>query len=288
MRRLSLVMVPALLVCAACGSDAEPPPPYELTTSAVAAWAPTVSALAAYLSIYQPLAVYDGQPTFSDPTCPAVERDQATLSITGDCTDSNGMIWSGSVTMDLATSTLSFAAFGSGHAMPVSTLSGEATVADGSATSRDFSIELSGSDGSSIDYQGHVDGAYGARTVWNGSGTFVRNIGQTNGQVDAVTTDEVFDDAECDSQPAAGTTELTLNGRSAVVTYNGALDCDGDGADVTIDGTPKGKVKGVGCSVSPNPGAAGAAGTCLTLILAGAWFAGRRRLAARAETRAPV
>jgi MYXO-CTERM domain-containing protein len=276
MRRVSLAMVPALLVCTACGPDPQPPPPYELTTAEVAAWAPNVSALAAYLAIYQPLASYDGQAVFSDATCPTLARDDASLSITGGCTDSSGEIWTGSVTMDLATSVLTFTAFGHGSSAPVSTQSGQASIADASATSRDFSIELSGSDGSSIDYRGHVDGAYGARTVWNGSGTFVRQAGGTNGQADAVTTDEVYDDSECGSQPAAGTTELTVHDHAAVVTYNGAIDCGGEGADVTIDGEPKGKIQGAGCSTAPKGGTGGAWFT-LILAVAGAWFMRRNR-----------
>jgi hypothetical protein len=278
MRRVSLAFLPALLVCTACGADSEPPESDEVTPAEVAAWAPNVSALGAYLSIYGPVAAYDGQAAFGDPTCPAVQRDESTLTITGGCTDSSGMNWTGLVSMSLATNTLSFASFGSGQPS-VTTQSGTATLADGSTTSRDYSIELAGSDGSSISYQGHVDGAYGARTVWSGSGTFVRHAGQTNGQADALTTDEVYDDSECGSAPAAGTTQISLRNHAAVVTYEGAVDCGADTADVTIDGAPQGKLSGIDCGIAPDARAHGRAATYLALLLgvAGAWLGRRSR-----------
>ncbi|HTQ05971.1 MAG TPA: hypothetical protein VMI54_19050 [Polyangiaceae bacterium] len=282
---MSLALVPALLLVAACGPSSPAPKPYVLTPDDVAAWAPNVSALAAYLSIYQPLAAYDGQATFQDPNCPVVERGESTLTITGDCTDSTGQAWWGSVSMDTTTHELTLSDFGNGADVPASKQSGTASIDDGSATSRDFTLELGKGDGSSIDYQGHVDGDYDGRTVWNGSGTFVRRDAQTNGEVTATTVDEVYDNALCTTQPASGTTELTLDAHTALVSYDGAVACsDGAAADVTIDDVPAGKITGISCSVSAKPPlGAGSVGLGVVLGVAAASGLRRRRRTRRVE-----
>ncbi len=277
MRGALLALVPAVLLSAACGPNSPAPKPDVLTADEVAAWAPDVSALGAYLSIYEPLAVYDGQSPYSDPSCPVVVRDDTTLTITGNCKNSSGQTWSGVVSMELSTQVLTFSDFGSGN-----TQSGSASIGDGSPTSRDFAIELtSKTDGSEIAYQGHVDGGYDARTVWNGSGTFVRRSGQTSGTVEATTTNEVVDDSVCSGQPASGTTQLGIRNHVAVITYDGSVDCGNGAADVSVDGEPQGTITGVSCSISSRPGA-GDRGRAVWLAFAlGAAFVRRRERCSR-------
>ena len=75
------------------------------------------------------------------------------------------------------------------------------------------------------------------------------------GTVDATTVDELVDDATCSGQPVSGTTTLESRGDTAVVTYDGASDCDVDGnARLAVNGDEKGLISSVSCSV----GASGA------------------------------
>jgi len=281
MRPVSLALAVVSLVGTGCGQPNPEPEP--LTAEEAASWAPSVSALAAYLTIYAPLALYDGQAPYSDPNCPVVARTNEMLTITGGCVDTTGQSWTGSAWMDVgAARTVSFDKFGSGTASGVTTQTGTASIVDSNGTSRLFTLDLQGDD-SSIQYSGVVDGAYGASTAWGGSGTFTQRRTGALEPVDAKTVDEVFDSSICDNAPASGSTSMTIRGHHAVVTYDGDTDCDGSSsAELTIDGGSSTAIAGVGCSLAHPARSRGPnAGSLFALFIFAAFARARRACGTR-------
>jgi hypothetical protein len=248
----------------------------------VRTWANAASAYAVYGNVYQVFAVADGEQQYPDPACPALEDDGTTLTATGDCTASDGAAWVGSAVVVRSADgdrALTLDGFGTTDG----TRQGEAHLRVVSETSTDFELSLSHLGGGSMSfvYAGRVDGGYGTRTVWNGSGTVTRDgPGTPTGTVDVTTTDEVIDGEVC-SGPASGNTTIHNDAdESAIVTYDGAIDCDGEeAASYSVDGVPKGKLTGIICSMSRRPDAGGGGtawlGVGFALLLAGS----RRRRA---------
>ena len=71
------------------------------------------------------------------------------------------------------------------------------------------------------------------------------------GVVDAMTVDQLVDDDTCSGQPVSGTTTLHGRGDTAVITNDGATDCDPDqNARVSVNGKDRGLVAGINCSVA--------------------------------------
>lgn len=103
----------------------------------------------------------------------------------------------------------------------------------------------------SIEY---VDtGAAVPRTVHNGEGRFGS---APHGSVRVLTRDEVIDRGACAFEPLSGTTTLTARGRSAVISYDGATQCARDAAaSWSLDGQSKGTLTGLACSVGRARGA---------------------------------
>jgi hypothetical protein len=289
----SLSNVGLLMVClgllSACGSDEETLPLADTGSENslakpdnVRAWAISASALAVYANVYQPIAVADGQATYSDPGCPVLLDDGVTLSIDGNCDEAGGAHWVGSATVARSSDgsrTLSLQNFGTWTGSDNLDFSmGTATLVRTSASHRSFEIHLdrtSSSGGTTtIDYTGEVDGDYDSPSVWSGSGTVKRFGKLPEGMINAITTDEAVDDATCSGQPVAGTTTLVSSDLTAVITYDGVGDCDKDApATYTLNGAPKGKISGISCALA-HDGSQNSAGPWLAWLVA--VFTGRR------------
>ncbi|HEX5101120.1 MAG TPA: hypothetical protein VFV94_16530 [Polyangiaceae bacterium] len=278
------------VLLAGCGSDSEPFAAAKNDDSSLAkpdnirTWANTASALALYANAYQPIAVADGKRTFDDPACPATNDDGTTLSIEGGCTDAMGASWVGRASVKRhadGARELTLEDFGTQKGDASDTRNGEASVRRIEDGSQDFSLSLVHESGVrvTIDYEGHVEGDYDARTVWSGSGTVTREgLLPPVGTLDVTTSAEVVDNDVC-GQPASGNTTLTDEDDTVVVTYDGDVDCDDDqAATYTLNGTSKGKITGIACTASP--GRTGPEGASLLAIILGvAGLRGRRRRA---------
>lgn len=102
--------------------------------------------------------------------------------------------------------------------------------------------------------------------IHNGEGRFGA---APYGIANVATRDEVIDRDTCSYEPLSGTTTLSSEGHSAVLTYNGATQCDRAAtANWAFDGQTKGMVAGVSCSVGNAPGAAGAGRTVASIGIA--------------------
>lgn len=88
----------------------------------------------------------------------------------------------------------------------------------------------------------------------SGSGTLSHEV---YGTVQAETENQVlgtFSEDDCQSEAESGTTTLRANGHEAVITYDGATDCDPEGTVTwTLDGEAKGEFAGVHCSTAGSP-----------------------------------
>jgi hypothetical protein len=256
----------------------------------VRGWANLASALAVYVAVYQPIAVADGEATFADATCPTLLDDGTTLEITGGCTDASGQEWVGVATIVRSGDgdrDLTLDGFGT----PLDLRTGEAQVRRIDEMTHAFDVDLVHETDAvaTYDYSGEVSGGYDMRTVWSGSGTVTREGGQVpTGRIEATTTNEVVDDAACSGQPASGNTTLRdRHGNTAVVTYDGSVDCDDEQtASYTLNGEPEREITGIACSASPGRRGNRPAGV-LGVVLALAALAGsRRRTSRRAPARA--
>lgn len=234
------------LLAAACGDDKPAAPsPFEAKEH-VQIWATTASALAVYANVHQDIAAFLGEEAFPDATCPSIRDEGATWTATGGCTDIDEKEWDGklTITRDGEDFTLSYDSFDD---------------QDGTFAVRQLAPELHQFDAqlviggfTTIDYLGSVQGRNNGRTVWSGEGTVERDgFLPPNGAVEAVTEAEVVDSAVCAGQPASGSTTLTAGKHVAVITYDGATDCDEkQRAKLTVNDEPKGLLEGVTCAVS--------------------------------------
>lgn len=276
-------------ILAGCGSDSEPFVAAKNDDSSLAkpdnvrTWANTASAIALYANAYQPIAVADGKRTFDDPACPATDDDGTTLSIEGGCTDAMGASWVGKASVKRhadGARELTLEDFGTKKGDASDTRNGEASVRRIDDGSQDFSLSLVHESGVrvTIDYEGHVEGDYDARTVWSGSGTVTREgLLPPLGTLDVTTSAEVVDNDVC-GQPASGNTTLTDEARNTVViTYDGDVDCDDDqAATYTLNGTSQGRITGIACSASPRR-TGPAAASLLAVVLSAASLARRNQ-----------
>ncbi len=273
MRTVSVSLaVLALGALSGCGSDSDPfaaPPPSQPASGSsfeapdnVRTWANSVSALALYLHLYQPIAVADGADTLADPACPVIADDGTTLSMTGGCTDATGTTWIGTASVKRAADgerSVKFDGFGTQTRGKPDTTQGEGNVRRIDDDNHDFSLDLvhEASVRATVAYEGHVTGGYGSRTVWSGSGTVTREgLVEPTGTVDVTTTAQVVDDAVCSGQPSSGNTTLhNADDETVVVTYDGDVDCDPDhAANFSYNGVPKGKITGIVCAATPGRG----------------------------------
>jgi uncharacterized protein (TIGR03382 family) len=243
----------------------------------IAGWANAASALGVYTHAHQPLGLANGAFEYPDPACPTSEDDGATLVITGGCTDSSERTFDGEVTVERGDGswTLTFDSFGDDRFGGMARVSGTFTVTEAGEDRYSFEADLDRDGGieSRTRYSGTVAGGYDTATVWNGSGTVSREgIVINSGAVDAVTVDQRRDDDVCAGEGLSGTTTMTSDEHTVVITYDGDTACDeDDAARWSLDGEDQGLVTGVTCAAG---GPAGAAAGLAVLLVA---FSLRRR-----------
>jgi MYXO-CTERM domain-containing protein len=220
---------------------------------------------------YEPLGFADGAHQFADPACPITSDDGTTATIRGGCTDSKGTTWAGTATVvrDGNARHITFDSYGNDAFGGMERTSGNFDVIEADPV-RTFDVDVHRVGGieTTISYSGTVTGAYQGRTVWNGSGHISRDgITINSGSIDAVTVDEVRDDAVCAGQGASGTTTMTSDAHEVVIAYDGATDCDPDAAaHWTRDGKEMGTITGISCSTGGGSGF-GAIVFALALVL---------------------
>jgi len=276
----------------ACGSSSDPfaasPTPRDSSfenPDNVRIWVTSTSAFALYGHVYEPVAVADGEKTFADPTCPVTDDDGTTLTAVGDCTDADGVEHVGKLTVKRTAAgdrAVTFEGYGTRkQGQNADTRDGEAHVRRIDDTNHDFSLSLVHDAGlrETIDYEGRVTGGYDGRTVWSGSGTVEREgLLPPVGSAEVSTSAEVVDNDVCSGQPVSGNTMVkNAAADTAVVTYDGDVDCDDDqAATYTLNGDPQGKITGISCSTSPSRGG-GAGGLVAALALVATGAVVRRR-----------
>lgn len=208
-------------------------------------------------------------------TCPAVTVKGDTTTYTGGCTDDDGTTWTGTATSIESKAkkklggSITYVDFGfSGESacdgktkMTVSagqTIDGTVTVDAKGGFTIDVVAEGAEADTKActsnafdyrLEYSGSIADTSKSAETWNGQGRF----GDSRiGQVMAATVNEVIDEKACDTEAASGTTTLTADGHTAVITYDGATDCDKTSTVTwTLDGKDQGELSGISCSTSP-------------------------------------
>jgi hypothetical protein len=266
-----------------CASDSN-----ELDNSEhVRTWANAASAVGIYAHAYQPVAFADGQVTFADPACPTTDDDGTTVTITGGCHDSSNTEWKGSASIvrsgdgDKKVTLDDYGSFASADMRAGTT--GTIDIRRIDASMHEFNVDLVHEGGitTTITYSGSVKGDYTTATTWNGSGEVEREgMVAPTGRVQATTVDQMLDDAVCAGQAVSGQTTIASGGSTAVITYDGATDCDEEkNAKWSLNGEDRGLIDGICCSA----GAIGSAqapipSTSLVLVgVAGIVLVARRR-----------
>ena len=264
----------ALLSVAGCSSDEpfKPAPPFDKLAD-VRVWATSASAVGVYSNVSQVIAVADGQEKYKDAACPVLSDDGTTFTATGDCQDSDGHDWKGKATLTRD---------GDDRSLSLSNFEGDKgtfTLHQVKPELHEFEAHLQLGGVTTIDYSGSVQGDYGIKSTWNGSGHVKREgFFAPTGAVDATTIDEVVDDAVCRGQPASGTTTLKEGGDTAVVSYDGDSDCDSDQkAQVSVNGVDRGLVDGISCAVRASGAVRGSNAFALSLVLSLVLLRLRRR-----------
>lgn len=247
-------------------------------------WATTASAVGVYSNAYGPIAFADGKETY-DPTCPTTTDDGTTVTITGGCTDPSDNAWVGTATVVRSADgsrDLTLDGFGKYPASdnPAS-ITGSVNLQSLGAAQYRFVADYVHRGGMTTDitYDGTIDGTYDAPTTWNGSGHVTRS-GKLppTGAIDATTVDEVVDDATCSGQPASGSTTIQRGPQTAVVTYDGATDCDASqNARWSVDGQDRGLIDGITCSLEGGVGQVTGSGAAAALAALALCAAGRRK-----------
>jgi hypothetical protein len=266
----------AALACSDGGEEFTPPPPFE-DTEDVKVWATTASAVAIYSNVYRDIAVFQGEQSYADAGCPAIEDDGSTWIATGDCIDSDDKEWQGKLTIERDGD--DFVSTYDGFENHEGTFS----VRQVEPGLHEFEAELVFGGFTTVDYKGTVQGGYEGRTIWNGSGSVERNgfVGP-NGTVEATTLAEIVDNDVCAGEPLAGSTTLTSGDDVAVITYDGETDCDDEkNAQLTVNDEERGMIDGINCAIEA-PGASRTSSWAFAVVL-GACLALRRRAARAAR-----
>ncbi len=243
-----------------CGGDDQLDEPEN-----VRIWMTTASALAVYANGSGELEIADGHASFSDANCPATTDDGTVVTITGGCTNTEGVTFSGSASVERSADevTLRLTSYGSASddqdlVKRRGTLSRK-RVSDG-FYQFDANLVVEGGMVTTITYRGSISGEYDARTVWSGHGRVSRDgMLAPTGTIDAVTENEVVDDTVCSGQPLSGRTTVETEDQNAVVFYDGERDCDmAQRARYRVDGEERGTLTGISCSMGRAPASSGA------------------------------
>jgi hypothetical protein len=212
----------------------------------------------------------------SAPACPTKTMSGTTTSYEGGCTDDNGRVWFGSATSvgNSATGgTVTYDGFGYDGMTTCMTMmypqhiQFDGTLTQNIGTPNTFRVDVTtSSDGvnsmtcvtasgkSAVVYSGSFtptgvdmngDGTPDGK-LWEGSGQFGNTL---TGKVSATTVDEVVDNNVCSHEAASGTTTVTAGTDVAVITYDGATDCNTMSTVTwTLDGADQGEITGVSCN----------------------------------------
>lgn len=253
-----------------------------LTSQAdVEAWAGTASApnvyIAANLGAFLSGVTGIGSGS-QDATCPAKKVDGITTTVSGGCTDKNGYEWFGTMEQKLEkegseNGTITYKGFGyqqsatcGGKSYKSKLIFTGSSKVEGSAKKEfdlDIRMDVSGphkdtcaetTSSGAWSYQGSFEGSTSitsGRRVWNGSG----RIGTSElGVVEVETKDEVIDSAVCDDEAASGTTTIKSDGHTAVITYDGATDCDeASTVKSSLDGKAAVEIEDISCASASGP-----------------------------------
>jgi uncharacterized protein (TIGR03382 family) len=244
-------------------------------------WIESASAPAIYAQAIMPTVAAG---ITGDTACPVVVESDTSVTYDGGCTDMNGNEWIGHAesngSQTSGSGTIVYDGFGfvgdseDCPGMRTTTLwHGTITqTASQTGTSITFSIDMRMDiDGPAegtceplvgvmgIDYSGSMT-QDGEANIFSGSG----RIGTSeHGVISVSTDDELVDDTVCGDEAASGQTTLSASGHTAVVTYDGATDCDPESTITwTYDGTDMGEMTGVACN-------AGGSGSGASLVLIG-------------------
>lgn len=270
MRRTIFISFLVLVGCANT-SDLEDP-------EQVRAWANSASALAAFLPAHEPLAFAENGRVPDDPSCPVIEDDGTTLTVTGDCTDTSDVEWRGLATVLRTTEggyDVTLDGYGHGDDDPA-VVTGTITVAPaGAGWSFDADFRQEGLTTVEVDYEGTLEGDSEGPTTWSGEGTITRGGFTDASGTSTARTEAQRRDPSCSNQSWSGSTTIEHEGRTLVVTYDGETDCDDDAAArYSLDGEDRGTVDGVSCSATPGRGAPWLALSLLGVV--GLWLYRRR------------
>lgn len=240
----------------------------------------------------------------NDPNCPVVAQNGSTATYTGGCTDTSGNTFGGTMTITQASQTSGSAEYDGFSIATTTTCAGTAytntTTYNGSAgsTGTGFDVDVvvavdgvdeeencTTTDGTiALEYAGTITQNGDAQT-FGGSGrigydvAFTSTAGTFNleGVADVSTADEVVDDAVCNTEALSGTTTIEAGSDTAVITYDGATDCDPESTvNWSLNGTNMGEVAGIACAVHPGADARGLA-AALAALAFGVLAVRRRR-----------
>lgn len=245
-------------------------------------WANRASAVGVWTRINDVVAAGDGRDPFRDPECPTIEEASSTVTIQGGCTANDDQIWTGSATVtNLGAEDEDIVIDAFGHSEDpglVAELSGTVAIRGLADGSHSFALDLTNDapfEGvMTIDYEGVVEGGWTGPTTWNGAGT----VELEGASVAAETVDQVWDPSVCQGAAASGETTLTSAEHVAVITYDGAVDCDEDERALwRQDGIDRGTIAGISCSAAGWRGQPGLGAVALALV--GLALALRRRRA---------
>jgi len=244
-------------------------------------WANASSALGVMSGVYDPIGLAMGDSTFSDAACPATSDDGTTVRITGGCTDSDGVQWSGSATAVRGAAgllTVTFTDYGSDQILGPVRETGTVVVRELAPDRHSFDVDITSEGGldAVIMYSGTVDGtATSASTTWNGHGTISRDGDFFDGgTIEATTVNQLRDNSICPGEGISGQTTMVSDDHTVVIDYDGATDCDDhDAAHWSRDGEPQGTIDGISCSAGSGAGGPGA----VALIALALGLARRRR-----------
>lgn len=233
--------------------------------------------------------------TASDGGCPIKSTSGTVDTYQGGCTDSSGVTWAGSMTVDngapdAGNGSIRYSDFqlqqsetcGSGQVLTSSTFRGTFTqTTSGAQTTFKVDLRLDGKgfdagtcastlSTAAIDYTGQQNTT---TNVWSGQG----RVGYSDrGVVSAETVDELLGDA-CATEAETGRTTIHAGANTAVITYDGASKCDSPPAVTwTLNGTDLGEVSGIACASAPGAAVSPAAGLWALAIALALWWRQRR------------
>jgi hypothetical protein len=220
---------------------------------------------------YEPLAFTDGEATFADAACPRTADSGDTVTIDGDCTDSDDVRWTGTATITRVGATgrdIVLDGYGNDAFVGAERATGTFSVRAAGDGRHSFAVDVIKRGGvtTTIEYSGTVEGDYDGPTLWNGSGTITRDGDFVNGgTVEATTVDQLRDNAICPGEGISGSTILRSADHDVVIEYDGATDCDdADAARWSRDGKDQGTIGGITCSTG---GASGLGAIVLVVLV---------------------